>query len=249
MLLTFEHAGKSLKSDTNRVYDLSNPVERNGKGVNAYFIPDAIFTPFKAGSFVGSIQNGGACNCETISFCAHGNGSHTENASHVIDSSPRIHEMKWSGLMVARLVTVLPETSSNGDRIIRKIRLTEALSQLSETAVLVRCLPNDDQKKHRRYSGTNPPYFEAEALQWLAENGVNHLLFDAPSVDREDDGGKLRAHKFFFTRDDEIRRDATITELIYVPNEIEDGIYLLNLQLPSINTDAVPSRPLLYPIF
>ncbi|HLM61739.1 MAG TPA: hypothetical protein VK308_13115, partial [Pyrinomonadaceae bacterium] len=41
----------------------------------------------------------------------------------------------------------------------------------------------------------------------------------------------------------------TITEMIYVPNEIRDGVYLLNLQIAAFVADAAPSRPLLFKIF
>ena len=33
--------------------------------------------------------------------------------------------------------------------------------------------------------------------------------------------------------------------MIYVPNEIEDGEYLLNLQIAPFESDCAPSRPLL----
>ncbi|MEL6824109.1 MAG: hypothetical protein AAFP70_20315, partial [Calditrichota bacterium] len=39
---------------------------------------------------------------------------------------------------------------------------------------------------------------------------------------------------------------STITELIFVPAEVKDGLYLLNLQLSPLPLDAVPSRPVLY---
>jgi arylformamidase len=39
-----------------------------------------------------------------------------------------------------------------------------------------------------------------------------------------------------------------VTELIYVPDEIPDGYYLLDLQMPPFMTDAAPSRPLLYQV-
>jgi hypothetical protein len=38
----------------------------------------------------------------------------------------------------------------------------------------------------------------------------------------------------------------TITEMIYVPNEVEDGQYVLDLQIPNFVADAAPSRPVLY---
>jgi len=34
--------------------------------------------------------------------------------------------------------------------------------------------------------------------------------------------------------------------MIYVKNDVEDGLYALNLQVPHLLTDAVPSRPILY---
>jgi hypothetical protein len=40
--------------------------------------------------------------------------------------------------------------------------------------------------------------------------------------------------------------DATITELIYVDDSIENGLYMLDIQIASFQSDASPSRPLLY---
>ena len=34
--------------------------------------------------------------------------------------------------------------------------------------------------------------------------------------------------------------------MIYVPDCISDGSYLLNLQIPAFLSDAAPSRPILY---
>jgi hypothetical protein len=61
-------------------------------------------------------------------------------------------------------------------------------------------------------------------------------LIDLPSVDKEKDEGKLLAHKAFECDDVndlnlDARLDATITEMIYVPDNVPDGSYLLNLQL------------------
>jgi len=40
----------------------------------------------------------------------------------------------------------------------------------------------------------------------------------------------------------------TITELIYVDNSIEDGTYVLSLQVAAFANDAAPSRPVLYAV-
>jgi len=73
-----------------------------------------------------------------------------------------------------------------------------------------------------------------------------------PSVDKEHDEGKLLAHKAFWnvtninSLNNDARLNCTITELIFVSNEIEDGSYILNLQIASFENDASPSKPVLY---
>jgi kynurenine formamidase len=93
-----------------------------------------------------------------------------------------------------------------------------------------------------------------EAALFLRESGIQHLLIDLPSVDKEKDGGKLAAHKAFWNVTDVnqlnkgARLNCTITEMIFVPNEVTDGNYVLNLQIASFENDASPSKPILYPI-
>jgi hypothetical protein len=56
----------------------------------------------------------------------------------------------------------------------------------------------------------------------------------------------MAAHKAWWCYPEQPRFDASITELIYVPEEIPDGFYLLNLQVAPVESDAAPSRPVLY---
>jgi hypothetical protein len=44
------------------------------------------------------------------------------------------------------------------------------------------------------------------------------------------------------------RPAATITEMCYAPDSLPDGYYALSLQLACWMSDAVPSRPLLFPV-
>ena len=80
-------------------------------------------------------------------------------------------------------------------------------------------------------------------------------MIDLPSVDKEIDGGRLLSHKSFWNVTDvnnlnfDARKEATITELIFVPNTIKDGKYILNLMIASFENDATPSKPILYKIF
>ena len=80
------------------------------------------------------------------------------------------------------------------------------------------------------------------------ESGIKHILIDLPSVDKEKDNGALLAHKAFWDFNGDQRLDATITEFIYVPDTVEDGLYMIDLQVAPLENDAAPSRPILYKI-
>ncbi len=111
---------------------------------------------------------------------------------------------------------------------------------------MIRTLPNTRSKFSQRWSGANPPYFEAAALEYLRELGIEHLLVDLPSVDREEDGGALAAHHLWWNYPEAPRMAASISEMIFVQDSVVDGDYLLNLQIASLETDASPSKPILY---
>ena len=117
---------------------------------------------------------------------------------------------------------------------------------LNVEALIIRTKPNDHSKVQRQYSGTNFPYLTLGAMQRIVDAGVQHLLIDLPSVDREEDGGALAAHHLFWNVPAEPNFQKTITELIYVTNEIADGMYVLNLQVSNFANDAAPSRPMLF---
>ena len=80
----------------------------------------------------------------------------------------------------------------------------------------------------------------------LIAQGVKHFLIDLPSVDKELDNGLLAAHHAFWEHPERTNLERTITELVYVPNSIIDGLYLLNLQIASFENDASPSKPVIY---
>jgi hypothetical protein len=119
----------------------------------------------------------------------------------------------------------------------------------------VRTLPNDAGKRTRHWENDTTPYFTPEAMRVVRGRGVSHLLVDLPSVDPLYDNGLLAAHRVFWDvppgstelPGEEARR-RTITEMIFVPDEVHDGRYLLTIQTPPLASDAVPSRPLLFSV-
>ncbi len=121
-------------------------------------------------------------------------------------------------------------------------------------AIVIRTLPNDTAKLTRDYSDRCAPFLTLEAAEWLIARGTRHLVVDLPSLDRSHDAGELAVHRAFFGlpargaggATDAARRGCTVTELAFVPDAVADGVALLQLTLPEIDGDAVPSAPLLY---
>jgi kynurenine formamidase len=113
-------------------------------------------------------------------------------------------------------------------------------------SVVIRTLPNNEYKKSCTYTGTNPPYLDSRIAQFLIDRGVEHLLVDLPSVDKEQDDGVLAFHHAFWNVPENPNTTRTITEFIFVPSNVEDGLYILNLQMSAFCNDASPSRPILY---
>ncbi len=120
-------------------------------------------------------------------------------------------------------------------------------------ALVIRTLPNDRAKRTRDFMKTPPAFFTLEAMAYIRSLGIRHLLVDLPSVDRLFDEGKLSTHHLFW----EISNDGTdqlegermfrtITEMVFVPDAVVDGHYLLNLQIAPFLSDAAPSRPILF---
>jgi len=238
-------AGKSVNVDFSKPLDISIPLRAGKENVNAFYIPPVIIEPFRAGTFVGDVNQGGSCNVMNIAFNPHGNGTHTESVGHISKEFYSINQCLKEFFFLAELISVKP-VRDDGDSVIRAEQLQQILETQNPEALIIRTIPNGKDKMNFQYSGTNPCYLHHEAALLLRESGVKHLLLDLPSVDREDDGGKLLAHHEFWNYPKSTRLDCTITELIFVADAIEDGSYLLNLQIASFENDASPSKPVLY---
>jgi kynurenine formamidase len=247
MILKTDLNQKTITIDTNVFFDLSLPLRNGKENVNAYYINPPHFQPFKAGGFVGSVELGGACNCYDITFNPHGNGTHTECVGHISKEGHSINECLKDFWVKALVVTIEPEIVKNGDHVLKKNHV-ESLNFDDVEALVIRTLPNNSSKKSNQYSGTNPTYLDPELAEYLVSKNIIHLLVDLPSVDREEDSGALLSHHAFFGYPEKSRLNATITELIYVDDSVADGAYILNLQIAPFESDASPSKPILFPI-
>jgi kynurenine formamidase len=242
--------------------DISIPLNFNGPQPNAYGVAVAVSTACEAGEIVGDTRRGGSVNFEQYSFIPHCNGTHTECVGHITRERISVRDC-LTDILVRAVVVSMEAEILDGKGLLSKPVLSSALGAFTygraadtsgPTALIVRTSPNDASKLTRQYGeGNIPPYFTSEAMEYIVECGFKHLLVDMPSIDRIFDDGKLTNHRIFwnvepgsFAVNNNTRIDSTITELIYVPSGVEDGEYLLNLQIAPFASDASPSRPVLF---
>jgi kynurenine formamidase len=252
MQATINHNGKAYSVNFSKPIDISIPLSDADANPIAWYIEKPVIEPVRFGDWVGKVSEGkSSTNFNNIFFNPHGHGTHTECLGHITRDFYSVNEHLKAFFFMAELVTITPYQKGD-DQVISKIQIQAALAGKTPEAIVIRTMPNDRAKLSRKYSNTNPPYLDDAAAAFLREIGVMHLLIDLPSVDKEHDQGKLLAHKAFWNVTDvnvlnaDARLDATITELIYVPDFIHDGSFLLNLQIASFENDASPSKPFLY---
>ncbi len=244
--------------DLSKPIDISIPLSNTDKNPIAWYIEKPEIEPVKLGDWIGKVSEGSSTNFNNIFFNPHGHGTHTECLGHITREFYSINQCLKQFFFTAELISITPE-KINGDWVITKNQIENSFRKKStdaetSSALIIRTVPNLESKKHKNYSKTNPPYLSAEAAIFIREIGIQHLLIDLPSVDREEDEGKLLAHKAFWNVKDvnnlneDARLNCTITEMIFVENEILDGSYILNLQIASFENDASPSKPILYKI-
>jgi kynurenine formamidase len=250
MIATIFHKGKEFKVDFFSPIDISIPLHGGKDCVNAWYVEPMKLEAVVSGSWIGDVNQGGSVNFRNITFNPHGNGTHTECVGHISKEFYTINKNLHRFLFIAELITLLPLQIENGDFVITKKMLEQTLKGTDmPEALVIRTLSNGLNKLNHQYSNTNPPYIEKEAILYLNKIGIEHLLIDMPSIDKENDDGKLEAHHAFWQYPENTQLQKTITELIYVTNEIFDGTYILNLQIAPFENDASPSKPVLYKVF
>ncbi len=247
MKAIIEYNSRKIQIDVSKPIDISIAIDISKQNVNAWYMGDPKIFPEEIDGEIVKVSEGAVVNFNNIQFNPHAHITHTECVGHITEKVHSVNKNLKHYFFVAEVVTVAPE-SDGEDFFIAKKQLQTALRNKKRDAIVIRTLPNLSDKKARRYSNTNPVFLLEEAAIYLREKGIKHLLIDLPSVDKEKDEGKLLAHNAFWNTSGEVRMDATITELIYVPNTVEDGEYLLNLMIAPFENDATPSKPILYKI-
>lgn len=254
MIAQISHNEKSYKVDLEKPLDISIPLRAEKDNPTAWYVNAPMITPVLNDGFIGSVEQGGSVNFNDISFNPHGHGTHTECVGHISQEFHSVNHHLKKFVFVAKVISIEPneilrdegDHRKKGDRVIMRDQVEKAFNGDDFEAIVIRTLPNDASKLVRQYSSSNFPYMDERAAAILKEHDIKHLLIDLPSVDRENDGGKLLAHHSFWNYPEHPRMDCTITEFVYLKDNIKDGLYIMNIQMAPFVNDASPSKPVLY---
>jgi len=269
MQAELSYGGQKVRAALDRGVSLAIAVEFGAAGPRHFGAGAPQSKPFAIGAFTGSVASGASVNCSTVTLTPHCQMTHTETVAHLTREAGDAWRVVPRGLLPAVVVSVSPEPAREStestdpqpwgtDTLITRRRLRAAWpmgKMVDPVAAVIRTLPNDADKRSRDYTDLVPPYLTREAVEWLVEKRIEHLVLDVPSVDRTHDEGRLIGHRVFFglppgstSRGDAARSRATITELAFIPDEVHDGPCILSLAVPAIGGDAVPSQPIVYPL-
>lgn len=235
----------------------------DGTSARWFDAPPAHSWPHRTGAFSGSVLTGASCNCRNLQLTPHGSGTHTECVGHLTADECHVIRVLPTGLLPALLIDVVAVAARDcaesadhrpepGDWLITAAAVQAAWPAalpFAPSALVVRSAAN-----------TPPPYLTRECAQLLVTRGILHLVVDLPSLDRLEDAGMLTAHRILFglppraqqvrlpVANDARRPQATVTELARIPVTLQSGPGFLQIQVPALQGDAVPSRPLWFPL-
>jgi len=242
----------SWHADFSRGRSLAIALDPKGRHPNYFAETSVQSRPLRRGEFVGDISRGGSCNAEVIEFSAHSHGTHTECIGHILPERQAVIGTIDEAPTLMRLLTITAD-SLDGDGRIPSSALG-ALENFEGGALALRTLPNEADKQWRNYDETaNFPVLSRAGMKKLSESPLMHLLLDTPSADHPE-SQRLENHASWWGLYAPVQPGVpnpaarSITEMIYVPDDITDGDYWLDLQLAPFVSDAVPSRPVIYPV-
>ncbi|MFT4601839.1 MAG: arylformamidase [Arenicella sp.] len=243
--------------DTDKPIDISIPMHDRDDAVLAWYGEPIKLEPVMTDRFIGDVNQGGAVNFRNLFMNPHVNGTHTECVGHISKEFYSINKCLTTFHFQALLISVDTEQIKNADgkedNLITKSAVEAALKPYRDImsdvkALVVRTLPNSEKKLSFNYSNTNPSYYTKEAIEFINELEIDHLMVDLPSIDREEDGGELIGHHTFWGYPDDVQLHKTITELIFIDSVVQDGRYIMNIQITALENDASPSKVVLYDI-
>jgi len=276
MKLKTEINGEHYQVLLEQAQSIAIELDFEGPQPNHFGVAAASAKAYEAGSFVGDTRRGGSCNCDEITLVPHCVGTHTESIGHVTDDHKALIDCPVDTLTAATLISLTPISPSQDemgnsyqpdlvdtDHFISKQQLESKLGSLEDnqqneflTTLVIRTLPNPPSKQFNQYGADcQPAFFSNQAMEFISRLPVKNIIVDFPSIDRMNDDGTLSNHRLFWElppAGKELKENSniqrTVTEMAYIKDHIKDGNYLINIQFPAWKTDAIPSKPSLYPL-
>jgi len=265
VIISISHNKKDYRVDTKNSFDISIPYNFNGEQPNFYDVDKGQLKHLQSGKIIYSVAEGAGCNVPEVSLNIHCSGTHTECAGHLLENPGDIGVILKDIIIPAVLITVKSTSFVESgesyhcdveydEQIISEKSIQnkfETWKKYQPDALIIRTFPNPDKKKYYCYTKIKPPFFSNDALRFIRGIGVNHLVVDLPSIDRMEDNGILGNHRIFWGDGVDAKGKVntesmgTITELAFIEDNMPDGFYFLNIQLPHFVCDAAPSRPIL----
>ena len=270
MKINFTIENKNYRADLSQPNSIAISLVPNGEQPSHFGAPACISETLEGGGFIGDTKRDGSCNVNVLTIVPHCNGTHTESVAHIVNQNFPVYHAVAQEIFATVVISVEPVLAADIDdaylpglddnnQVITRAQLESTLEVYTDsqlTGLAIRTRPNDTGKCSRIYGDDNyPVYLTNDAMRYITERKIQHLMVDFPSVDKMYDEGQLSNHRIFWQvtfgekdLNESSTTHKTITEMIYVEDTISDGLYLCNLQIPQIDTDAVPSRPVLYPL-
>ncbi|MEO0473464.1 MAG: cyclase family protein, partial [Bacteroidota bacterium] len=174
MIVSLSYQGQSFGCDLSKPLDISLEVGQ----AKCFYAPDPIAEPLVAGDFIGAVKEGAPVNFFNLRLNPHGNGTHTECLGHITPEQNSVNQQLTNYHFFAQLVSVFCVKKENDDLVIDAESLKNTCPEGLPPALIIRTLPNTSEKIGKDYSGTNPPYLTSDAMRFLVEKGVQHLLLD-----------------------------------------------------------------------
>ncbi len=244
---------------------LARTLRFDGLDPRHFGAPPPAAPPLRLVGFSGAVGTGASCNCRVLTLVPHCHGTHTESVAHLthepLDAcavAPLAAIPAWLASVQACPARDTAEDSlphpQPGDRLLTRAALEAAWPRLPGFSPRGLILRSGDAGCAEAGHEEVPPYLSRQAVQLIVERGIEHLVVELPSIDRSHDEGVLCAHRLFFGLPpgsqrlaDATRRHCTVTEYAEVPPALADGPCFLQLAMPRIAGDAVPSQPLYFP--
>ncbi len=198
----------------------------------------------------------GGFGCDVLTdVCFHTQCTHVESMAHLGGHEPTLQVLgRLSPLMVARVVSVSPrggQATASGAYEIEPGNLEECAEDASVSAVILKTGWLDGNLRSAAscesdldLGALDHPYLSCSAIDWICQkfSGASVILVDLPSIDPRVSGGVLRAHRHWFSTG----KDRLVVELCRIrPEMASSRSYILSLNAASVDSDAIPCRPVL----